>query len=256
MYCKQCGAKVEDNAQFCENCGAALKHVMPENSGLGTTETTSIQANEYEPNETSTDKNVQNASSKKSKIILVISVAVALVALVVGGIFVAKANREVTIETLLEMETVSDVRRKFGEPSYVDNDFGYGDCSVYERYDDVAYFMGEVWDSSFVYENEVVTSIDLRYTYEGGRDLEKFMEIMNYRPTVNELEKEDELRSSVVNSFTDMFGRPEIYKGIDPYSPTYCWELENWRICVFDRNGADMSDGGDATPIQITLRKS
>lgn len=83
MFCGQCGAKIQDGLNFCENCGARVMReepvVEPE---VPVAEP--VYRNPEEPQK----------PRKKNKILYVILAAVILVAIVIAAIFIIKGNKE------------------------------------------------------------------------------------------------------------------------------------------------------------------
>lgn len=200
MYCKQCGSKIDDDAQFCENCGTLVKTVETKVTEPKAVESVNGQIEGAELNEADMDEQAGKVSSPKKKKILIIAIAaVALVALIVGVLLVVKANKSIDIETLFSLETVSDVRKHLGKPTEVSDD---GEI----KYDRVN-FMGEDWSFFFSYEGQLISDVTFVYYYEGAKELEDSSK-SKYTPTADELEKKDEIVSALNIVLSDRFGTP------------------------------------------------
>lgn len=85
MFCKQCGTKLDDDAQFCEHCGTVIKRIASEVSISGDSEATNTQEQNVSPVMINEDEQPKAKSiKKKSKKGLFIGITAILVVIVVG----------------------------------------------------------------------------------------------------------------------------------------------------------------------------
>ena len=198
QFCKSCRAELTDEHRFCIQCGTKV-----EVSGS------------------------QSKTSHKKPIykqwwlwvaIAVVLAAIVLVVCLTGG------GDKVTIETLMELETMEDVIERFG--------------AAKSSYDVV--FMGRDVTMGISYGvNQEVFSIGMSYRFPGvnkiietkvGNELQEAL--VTYQPSQKDLNNLDKFLDELIDTFTEEYGRPKTSDS--PIMNQYGWTAGKYDIVVTD----------------------
>lgn len=149
-------------------------------------------------------------------------VAAVMLAVVVF-LFVTCQNKNLTIDKVLALETKDNVVSLLGKPKNSDVENSY----------DIT-FMGTNYFAIFHYDdNDRLSDCTFTYSFSGMRHIEKAIDLLDYKPTDEDISEARRLINQLLETFTEQFGEPEHFNS-PVETTTYTWFADTTQIELID----------------------